>query len=531
MTPRPERADRLPVPALVVLGASIFAAVTTEMLPVGLMPQLATSFGVDESRIGWWMSAYAGVVAAAALPIAGVLRRVARRRALVALLALYALSNGGILLAGALGSFPVALVARLVGGLAHAGLFTVVISTAVAVSPAHRQGRAVAAVNLGLTAALTLGVPLGTAVGATRTWQVAFVATAAGLVALAVLARVILPPGARTDAAAPATTPRAAAGARGALVRAALVTVVFALGHYTTYTYVAPLLLHAGTSDAGVGAALLGHGLACLPGVLLAGAFADRHPRATLRVAFALAAACLVVLAALPHSVVAGFAAVALWGAAFGAAPPLLQTVAVRTSHGSDLAPATVNAMFNVGIAAGAWSGGLVLDRSIDALPAVSAVVVLAALALTGALAPGTAPTAPGQTPRIPSTVRTARSTGHAAPAVVPATVAVTSGAPPGTAARCADQNDTPASSPSSCTTPGAHGGSHSPRPYAYAPSAVVACGVVASATSAGGTTRPASSASQNRSMSAAVVYAPPSPPPTTGRCRTCERHASPTRT
>jgi predicted MFS family arabinose efflux permease len=393
----------MPVPALLVLGAAIFAAVTTEMLPVGLMPQLSEAFAVDEGRIGWWMSAYAGVVALAALPLAGLLRRVARRRALIGLLLLYAASNAGILLAGASGSFSLALLARLVGGLAQAGLFTIVISTAVAISPAARQGRAVAGVNLGLTAALTLGVPLGALAGTAWAWQGAFVAAAVVLLVLSALARVVLPPGERT--AAPRTPAGAAdspptSGARP-LLRVAVVTVTFASGHYATYTYIAPLVLEAGASDAGVSAALFAHGLACLPGVLLAGVLADRHPRAALRGAFAVTTGCLVTLAVLPGSTAATFAAVALWGAAFGAAPALLQTIAVRATHGSDLAPATVNAMFNVGIAGGAWAGGVFLGRGGGAPAGVSAVVVLIALGLTALLRSQRGGPGAGQAPAV----------------------------------------------------------------------------------------------------------------------------------
>lgn len=393
------------MPALLVLAGAIFAAVTTEMLPVGLMPQLARTFEVDEGRIGWWMSAYAGVVAVAAIPMAGLLRRVARRRALIALLLLYAVSNCGILAAGAVGHVGVALAARLVGGLAHAGLFTVVISTAVAISPVAVQGRAVAGVNLGLTAALTLGVPLGTAVGSAWAWQGAFAATALVLVALAVAARVLLPAG--EDGRGPARAARVGreapdpSRARGALVRAAVVTAVFALGHYSVYTYVAPLLLRVGVADAQVGAVLFGHGLACLPGVLAAGALADRCPRAALRASFAVTAACLVVIAAAPREPVATIAAVVVWGAAFAAAPALLQVVAIRISGRPDMAPAAVNAMFNVGIATGALAGGAVLARGTTVLAWVGAGVVVAALALS-ALLPRVRRTGPHRTATAP---------------------------------------------------------------------------------------------------------------------------------
>ena len=381
------RADRLPKGPLVVLTAAIFAAVTTEMLPIGLLPQLAEAFAVSEERIGWWMTAYAVVVAAGAIPVTALLARWPRRRTLLVLLALYAASNLMIIAAGAAGSFPLALAARVVGGVAHAGMFSVVIATAVALAPPGKAGRAVAVVNLGVTAALTLGVPLGTAAGHAWGWQGVFGAVAAALLGVAAAARLTLPATiARGQGAAsrePKGTGVMSALRHRPLLRIALITAALSLGHYTAYTYITPVVLHAGVSAGGVGAVLLVHGLASLPGLLLAGTLADRHPVVALRVAIALAGLCLLFMAALPTHPAAVVAAIALWGVAFGALPPLLQTAALRASPSRDAAPAIVNSMFNVGIAAGAWTGGRLLLVDVTVLAPTGAAFVLLALAST----------------------------------------------------------------------------------------------------------------------------------------------------
>ncbi len=44
-------------PTLWVLAAAVFAAITTEVLPVGLLPQISARLGVDESRSGLLVSA------------------------------------------------------------------------------------------------------------------------------------------------------------------------------------------------------------------------------------------------------------------------------------------------------------------------------------------------------------------------------------------------------------------------------------------------------------------------------------------
>ena len=387
----PGPVQRMPLGTLALLAAAVLAAVTTEVLPVGLLPQLSAAFGVGEERIGWWMSAYAVVVAAGAVPVTALLARWPRRRALLVLLLTYALSNAVILAAG---SYWVALAARLLGGLAHAGLFSVAVATAVAVAPAGRSVRAVAVVNAGVTLALALGVPLGTALGAAAGWRWAFAATTALLVVLAALTALVLPrdrPAGAPGAGAGATTGVLRALRGRALLLVAATTAVLTTGHYSAYTYVTPLLREAGVGGGAVSAVLLGYGAASVIGLLVSGACADRSPVAALRTAVAWIALCLLALALSTTSGAATAAVVVAWGAAFGALPTLLQTAALRASTAPEAAPAVVNATFNVGIATGAWLGGRLLVQGSPAVLALaSAALVLVALATTLRRAPRT---------------------------------------------------------------------------------------------------------------------------------------------
>jgi predicted MFS family arabinose efflux permease len=137
------------------------------------------------------------------------------------------------------------------------------------------------------------------------------------------------------------------------------------LGHYTLYTYVSALLLRSGASSDTVGPILLVFGVFGLIGVWSAGPRLDRHLRrsalvilAILGVGIASASAAFPVLALV---IVAG----AVWNGAFGAVPSLYQTAAVRTRATSpELAGAWINASSNVGIAAGAALGGVVLEST-----------------------------------------------------------------------------------------------------------------------------------------------------------------------
>jgi predicted MFS family arabinose efflux permease len=96
--------------------------------------------------------------------------------------------------------------------------------------------------------------------------------------------------------------------------------------------------------------------------------------------AMALAAVALVVLGAAP-GVWPSIVAFAVWGVAFGAIPPLLQTRLLQTAPSGhrDAASALYTTAFNVGIGGGALVGAVLFDRfGVQSLPFVYAAVLVA---------------------------------------------------------------------------------------------------------------------------------------------------------
>lgn len=380
--------QKLPAASLAVLAMALFAAVLTEVMPVGLMPLLTESFGVGEDRIGWWVSAYALVVAASAIPLTAWLTRWPKRRALLVLLAVYAASNALVLVAP---DYWVGLAGRLVGGVAHAGIFSVAVAAAVSLVPPHKAGRAIALVNAGVAPALTLGLPAATAAGTAWGWRWPFAAATVLLVVLAVLAWRVLPAD-PADRRTPSTTAERVEPAPGVLSSlrgrglqlVGLMTVVLTIGHYSAYTYITPILLRSGVQPDAVSLVLFGYGLAGTLGLLLAGIFTDRYPQGALRIAVVLTAVSLVTLAVVAGNAPGAVVAILLWGTAFSALPTLLNAAALKASAVPDAAPAVVNAMFNVGIASGAWIGGQALQTGgTPMLAALSAALVVLSLPLT----------------------------------------------------------------------------------------------------------------------------------------------------
>jgi predicted MFS family arabinose efflux permease len=95
-------------------------------------------------------------------------------------------------LSGLAVNYPMLAVARFLCGTAHGVFWSIVAGYAVALAEPGRTGRAASIVFAGNSAALVLGVPLGTALGGVAGWRTAFCAVAAvGLVTLAVALRIL----------------------------------------------------------------------------------------------------------------------------------------------------------------------------------------------------------------------------------------------------------------------------------------------------------------------------------------------------
>ena len=341
---------------LFALTIATFLAVTTEMLPVGLLPAIGDEMGVSDSITGLLVTVYAFMVAALAVPLTLSTARFSRKSLLLATLVAYTLSNVIVAVAP---NFAVLAAGRAFGGVAHALFFSVSIGYASRlVQPAY-TGRALALVTAGASAGFVFGVPLSTSLGTALGWRAAF-GVLAGVCALTVVIVALLLP-----AVPGGGTGHKGEGAGARRVRLAVVSTANAvvyLGQFTVYTYISVLLLAAGLSAAGVGPVLLGVGAVGLLGTWFAGATLDRRPRAAVILLLAVVLLGLVALGLVFPALAGVLAAVAVWGAGFGGVASVFQTAAIRTRGASpEVVGALVNSTANIGIGGGAAIGAAVL--------------------------------------------------------------------------------------------------------------------------------------------------------------------------
>jgi predicted MFS family arabinose efflux permease len=157
--------------ALLVLATAAFTDVVTDMLPAGLLPAMSASLHVSDARIGLLVTAFAIASAAAAIPVTALLRKLPRRPVLAGALAGFAVLDAVTAVSP---SYPLTFAARLLLGIMGGTLWSLLAGYATSIVPAQRRGRALAIVLVGITAALCLGVPGGTAVAGVIGWRGCF---------------------------------------------------------------------------------------------------------------------------------------------------------------------------------------------------------------------------------------------------------------------------------------------------------------------------------------------------------------------
>jgi predicted MFS family arabinose efflux permease len=339
----------------------IFAIVTTEILPIGLLTSIGAGFDVSDGRAGLMMT-MPGFLAAVAAPLVTVTTaRLDRRAMLCALILLLAIAN---LLAAAATDYWLLLVSRALVGVTIGGFWSIGAGLASRLVPPESVGRATAVIFSSVPLGSVLGVPAGTFIGEIAGWRTAFVVL--GVLSAAVFAALIvtvptLPP------QRPTRMSELGSLLRGANTRFALtMTFLIVIAHFSAYTYVTPFLediTRAGSATITV--VLLAYGVAGMIGNFICGSAVSRYPRATFAaVAIAIAGA-TILLPVLGGGLPGAIVLLVIWGMAYGGVPVCSQTWFAKSAPRSTEASSVLfTASFQATIAIGALAGGLVVDRS-----------------------------------------------------------------------------------------------------------------------------------------------------------------------
>jgi len=341
----------------VALGA--FAFVTTEYLPVGILPQIASELGVTEGTAGL-MVTIPGIVAAISAPTVMIGAGKVNRRHLLILLAMLLVASN--LISAMAPNLLTMLLGRGLLGVALGGFWAIAIAAAGRLVTRDKAAKATAIIFAGITFATVLGVPFGTFISTLFSWRASFLATAA-LALIALAAQMMTLPSLAANESLQVKTLLRYLG-KNSTQRSILLMGLIIAAHFASYTYIAPFLVQrAGFSASGITLTLLGFGVLGMLANFLVSASVTRHLQLSLAGAVLLMIASLVSLPWVVDSGAGVIGAVLVWGVAYGAIPLALSTWMQLTSPQlPEASSAMLVTTFQIAIASGSLLGGMIVD-------------------------------------------------------------------------------------------------------------------------------------------------------------------------
>lgn len=392
---------------MLLLMSSITAlAVLCELVPSGVLPEMAAAFGVSSATCGSLVGSYAITSAICGIPLVTLTVSANRKRLLCVLLIGFALSN---CIVGGAGCFEVALVGRALGGACAGTLWPMITAYGMEFVGPLNRGKAVTIIMSGITAGMAVGLPAITWLGTLSNYHVEFFALGIILCLVAVLCWIFLPsiPGeARSRDNSVGTMLRN----RGVLLVVAL-TFLAVGANYGAYTFISNLVQELAGACGGSGAlagglaggagglagsvttiapltieqAQLFFGIGSIISVVATLALIDKHLWLVTLAMFATGAVSMVAfvlvfavgLVANQANLIACVAFV-LWGVAFGSLSSIFQTATARqVTSGTAVANSLQSASFNCSIMLGSMSAGALLDSGGTKPIMLAAAVVL----------------------------------------------------------------------------------------------------------------------------------------------------------
>ncbi|WP_320198583.1 MFS transporter [Agrobacterium sp. rho-13.3] len=365
------------------LMLGVFCVGTAEIVISGLLPIVATDLAVSVPEAGLLVTGYALGVTIIGPFVTLLTGRLPRKALVLGLMGLFVFGNIWAVFAH---DYQMLMAARVFTSLSHGTFVAVAFNLAATLSPANRQGSAMAKVALGFNMANALGAPLGAFIGQNLGWRATFVA----IVVIAALTMLLI--AAYMPKRLPhieQTTGGTLRREFGALIQPSLLLVVLATvlaqgAVFTASTYVVPLLTDVSQfSPQAIAALLVVFGIGAIIGNFAGGRLADGH---VMRGIVIVLTSLVIVLAIFwVTSVVPLLSAITLFvfGAVGFSIIPSLQARIQSVAHAAPTLALSVNvSAFNLGNGLGAWLGGAVIAHDYGVRAVLLAGSGLAALSL-----------------------------------------------------------------------------------------------------------------------------------------------------
>ncbi|MBP2547474.1 DHA1 family inner membrane transport protein [Neorhizobium galegae] len=339
------------------LAVGGFGIGTGEFAIMGLLPDVADTYGVTIPQAGHVITAYALGVVIGAPVIAALAARLSRRTLLLMLMSLFALGN---ILSAVAPEFSSFTLLRFISGLPHGAYFGVAALVAASMVPPNRRARAVGRVMLGLTIATLAGTPVATFAGQMLSWRAAFLLVGGiGLVTMALL-WFFLP----QDKVQEGASIRRELGAlkRVQVWLALAVAATGFGGMFAIFSYIAATTTQTAMMPVAMVSIVLAlFGIGMNVGNVVGSRLADLSLTGTIGGVMVFNIVVMTVFALTASNPIMLCLCVFLIGCGFAACPAVQTRLMDVAADAQTLAAASTHSAFNIANALGAWLGGLVI--------------------------------------------------------------------------------------------------------------------------------------------------------------------------
>lgn len=365
---------------VIILALSAFIFNTTEFIPIALLTDIGASFGMTASQTGIMMTVYAWIVALLSLPMMLATATIERKKLLLILFALFAISHAVSYLAT---SFTMLLISRAMVALTHAVFWSITASLVVRVAPDGKQTQALGLLSTGSALATVLGLPLGRILGQVFDWRTSFgMIGVIGLVIMLLLAY-LLPRLPAQNTGNLSSLPDIMKNKP--LIGVYLMIVLTVTAHFTAYSYIEPFVLTTTSFGADFATmVLLIFGAAGIVASVLFGRYYEKLGNRFIGLAFGGMLIGLAALAPMNQIQTVWTVLVFIWGVSLTALALSLQIRVLKLApKATDVAMSIFSGIFNVGIGGGAMVGSLVIAGvGLPMIGYVGALILMGAVAV-----------------------------------------------------------------------------------------------------------------------------------------------------
>jgi len=379
--PLSEAADARAGSSILILTLAAFAVLTTEFIILGILPGLARDLGITVAQAGQLVTVFAFTVMLVGPFLTAAISHWDRKKVFLGVLLIFAASNA---LSAVATDFWTMAISRILAAATLPVFWGTASESAGQLAGKGNEGKAVARVYLGITAAFVFGIPSGTLAADALGWRGTFWLISGVCLVIALLMWMRLP--------TLPQAPKRAVGERQTvilkdpkfLLHIALSVVVFT-AMFSAYTYLADILERlAHVPSAQVGWWLMGFGAVGMIGNAIGGRLVDRSPLGATILLLIVLGAGMAAAAPAVDTLWLLIVALAAWGIAYTALFPVCQVrVMIAGSKAQALAGTLNVSAANGGIGLGAMIGGATIQQlGLAALGWVGALIAALAVGL-----------------------------------------------------------------------------------------------------------------------------------------------------